>query len=79
MKLANEKTLLETQATLWDIPKDVLESGEFSPEFFGPCFNCGRTVSNYEFCYGCHSFICKDCMKDDQTSGEHKREEHLTD
>jgi hypothetical protein len=94
MKLANQKELNKADATPvskridgasltdkeradYGIPDDVsLE--EFIPSYVGPCFNCGRIVSDYDWCYGCKQYVCELCNVNMNISGKHTRSEHLT-
>jgi hypothetical protein len=63
MSVANQKELAEAhkaQRRKWGIPDDVLPS-DFIPERFGECYFCHKPLSDYDFCYGCDSFICPTC------------------
>lgn len=76
MRLANQKQLSEERIADWDIPQEDLDQG-FQPEFFGDCFNCGKAVTNYDFCYGCSQFVCEICNVNMEAYGNHNRMEHL--
>ena len=77
MKLANQIQLSEAVKNEWDIPQEDIDEG-FVPTSFGPCFNCGKQVSDYDFCYGCHAFVYKECNVNKDACGEHNKLEHLT-
>lgn len=75
--IANQNELAEAhkaQRRKWGIPDDVLPS-EYMPAKFGVCYFCKKSLSDYNFCYGCQNFVCETCDLVEQ-AGKHTVEEH---
>ena len=77
MELANQKQLLDRYSADWDISQEDLDE-DFQPESLGPCFHCGRIVTDYDFCYGCDSYVCRHCNLNMEPDENHAKEAHLT-
>ena len=43
------------------------------------CFNCGKLLSEDNYCFGCKSFVCDDCDLRQYSGrvGSHPKEDHL--
>ena len=91
MNLANQRQLIQASVSektkitkvLSDDERLVMglegvSKEEFTPEYFGPCFNCNKIITDYDWCFGCSSFICQTCnVNGFHVSGQHLKEDHL--
>jgi hypothetical protein len=45
------------------------------------CYFCEKKVTDDDWCFGCHHFICEDCstLDDNPPMGPHEIEDHQAD
>ena len=42
------------------------------------CGLCGvDRVTDEDFCWGCHEYVCSECSVNEETTGLHEAEDHL--
>jgi len=76
--ITNQNELAEAhkaQRRKWGIPDDVPES-DYMPDKFGVCYFCKTPLSEWNFCYGCDSFVCAKCDEVEMAGEKHKVEDH---
>jgi len=61
---------------LIEIEREQMESSPKYPE--GKCYFCHEPTTNWDFCHGCHHYVCEDCMGEPDLvpMGEHEVGEH---
>lgn len=64
-----------------DLTNEELKAKVAAAPSRGNCALCHRRVSNYDYCYGCESFVCTKCSPidyiDRMPKGPHHVHAHL--